>query len=50
MPVGDGSWSINLVTGYLERGDGRPLSAPGAEPRSSDFSDIAKAPATDHGE
>jgi carboxyl-terminal processing protease len=25
VPVGDG-WSVNLVTGGLERGDGRPLS------------------------
>jgi C-terminal peptidase prc len=24
--VADGTWSINLVTGYLEHGDGRPLS------------------------
>ena len=27
VPVGDGSWSIELVTGYLERGDGRRLSS-----------------------
>jgi hypothetical protein len=26
VSVGDGSWSIELVTGYLERGDGRRLS------------------------
>jgi carboxyl-terminal processing protease len=25
VPIGDGSWSITLVTGRLERGDGRPL-------------------------
>jgi hypothetical protein len=25
VPVGDGRWAISLVTGYLERGDGRPL-------------------------
>ena len=27
VSVGDGSWSIELVTGYLERGDGRRLSS-----------------------
>ena len=27
VAVGDGSWSIELMTGYLERGDGRPLSS-----------------------
>ena len=26
VPVGDGAWTIELVTGYLERGDGRRLS------------------------
>jgi carboxyl-terminal processing protease len=26
VPVGDGSWSIELTTGRLERGDGRPIS------------------------
>ena len=26
VTVGDGTWSINLVTGYLLRGDGHPLS------------------------
>ncbi len=26
VPVGDGSWSIELATARLERGDGRPLS------------------------
>ncbi len=26
VSIGDGSWSIELLTGYLERGDGRPLS------------------------
>jgi hypothetical protein len=26
IPVGDGAWSVSLVTGYLERGDGRPLA------------------------
>ena len=26
VPVGDGPWSIGIVTGYLERGDGRPLA------------------------
>jgi hypothetical protein len=25
VTIGDGSWSIELTTGYLERGDGRPL-------------------------
>ena len=25
VPVADGTWSVNLVTGYLQRGDGRPL-------------------------
>jgi carboxyl-terminal processing protease len=25
VPVGDGRWWISLATGYLERGDGRPL-------------------------
>jgi carboxyl-terminal processing protease len=25
IPVGDGHWSVSLTTGYLERGDGRPL-------------------------
>jgi hypothetical protein len=25
VSVGDGSWSIELTTGYLKRGDGRPL-------------------------
>ena len=25
VAIGDGSWSIELMTGYLERGDGRPL-------------------------
>ncbi|MGP0067092.1 MAG: S41 family peptidase [Isosphaeraceae bacterium] len=28
VSVGDGSWSIELTTGYLERGDGRALSPP----------------------
>jgi carboxyl-terminal processing protease len=27
VSIGDGSWSIELATGSLERGDGRPLSA-----------------------
>ncbi len=26
VPAGDGRWSVLLVTGYLERGDGRPLA------------------------
>ena len=26
VPVGDGRWSIAMVTGHLERGDGRPLA------------------------
>jgi carboxyl-terminal processing protease len=26
VPVGDGAWSVTLVTGCLQRGDGRPLS------------------------
>ena len=26
VSIGDGSWSIELATGRLERGDGRPLS------------------------
>ena len=26
VPVGDGRWSVSLATGYLERGDGRPLA------------------------
>jgi carboxyl-terminal processing protease len=26
IPAGDGRWSIAMVTGYLERGDGRPLA------------------------
>jgi carboxyl-terminal processing protease len=26
VPVGDGAWSIEMPTGRLERGDGRPLS------------------------
>jgi len=26
IAIGDGSWSIELLTGRLERGDGRPLS------------------------
>ena len=29
--VGDGSWSISLATGRLERGDGRPLERRGGE-------------------
>ncbi len=29
IPVGDGRWAISLLTGYLERGDGRPLVDPG---------------------
>lgn len=36
VPVGDGSWSIELLTGYLEHGDGRRLS-----------NDIAVAQSTD---
>jgi carboxyl-terminal processing protease len=28
IPVGDGRWTIALVTAYLERGDGRPLADP----------------------
>ncbi len=31
VSVGDGSWSIELLTGYLERGDGRPLSSPAGD-------------------
>jgi carboxyl-terminal processing protease len=26
IPAGDGRWSVAMVTGYLERGDGRPLA------------------------
>ena len=32
MPVGDGTWSVNLVTGYLDRGDGRPIGPVGTGP------------------
>jgi C-terminal peptidase prc len=32
VPVGDGEWSVNLVTGYLERGDGRPLGGTALSP------------------
>jgi carboxyl-terminal processing protease len=36
VPVGDGRWSISLATGYLERGDGRPLAdRDGDVPRDS---------------
>jgi C-terminal peptidase prc len=33
--VGDGAWSINLVTGSLERGNGQPLGAVAASPIGS---------------
>jgi carboxyl-terminal processing protease len=41
VSVGDGRWSVSMATGYLERGDGRPLAdrdgtmsaaSPGREP------------------
>ncbi len=36
VPVGDGRWSITMATGYLERGDGRPLTdRDGAAPDDS---------------
>jgi carboxyl-terminal processing protease len=36
IPVGDGRWSVAMVTGYLERGDGRPLAdLSGAAPDAS---------------
>jgi hypothetical protein len=36
IPVGDGRWSIAMVTAYLERGDGRPLADPiGGTPAAS---------------
>ena len=28
IPVGDGRWAVSLLTGQLERGDGRPLADP----------------------
>jgi hypothetical protein len=28
VPLGDGSWSLLLMTGELERGDGRAIAAP----------------------
>jgi carboxyl-terminal processing protease len=42
VAVGDGSWSIELTTGYLERGDGRPLS-----PRDDTPADLALQQGTD---
>jgi carboxyl-terminal processing protease len=39
VAVGDGSWSIRLVTGLLERGDGRPLGGP-LETRAVNTSDL----------
>ena len=36
VPVGNGRWSISLVTGSLERGDGRPLADRGST-RLDDF-------------
>ena len=35
VAVGDGSWSIELTTGYLERGDGRRLSSDASASRAS---------------
>ena len=34
MPVGEGLYFVNLVTGYLERGDGRPLGWGSSGPMS----------------
>jgi hypothetical protein len=28
IPIGDGRWAVSLVTGRLERGDGRPMLDP----------------------
>ena len=49
VPVGDGRWSISMATGYLERGDGRPLAdrSPGpcpATPRNSERPEAASSP------
>ena len=36
LPVGDGRWAVSLLTGHLERGDGRSLGDPDAfEPEAS---------------
>jgi carboxyl-terminal processing protease len=43
VSVGDGSWSIELLTGHLERGDGRRLSGP-AEVPIGDLPSIAMGP------
>ena len=37
VAVGDGSWSIELITGYLERGDGRRLSRDASAARASNL-------------
>jgi carboxyl-terminal processing protease len=38
VPIGDGSWSIELMTGYLERGDGQRLSSDATfSPASNSF-------------
>jgi carboxyl-terminal processing protease len=35
VPVGDGTWSVALVTGSLERGDGQPLGGAALSPMSA---------------
>jgi carboxyl-terminal processing protease len=43
VTVGDGTWSINLVTGYLLRGDGHPLSEVSRKKRKAACSQITRS-------
>jgi len=42
VPIGDGSTSIEMATGRLERGDGRPLVGPKGDSRDSLVPDIIR--------
>jgi carboxyl-terminal processing protease len=41
VPVGDGTWSLELTTGRLARGDGRPLAGNGRDEKGRLIPDIA---------
>jgi carboxyl-terminal processing protease len=44
VPVGDGAWSIVLMTGRLERGNGRPLETPAMSSRRIIVNPLAAEP------
>lgn len=43
VTVGDGSWSIELTTGRLERGNGRPISSAARDAQPGDRASLARA-------